>query len=81
MINQPAKSIDAVAFAKWLGVSRMTIHRMRTANELPPTIPTKRRFVRWLARDVELWLSLDCPGESEFRVLKRTQKLISGGRR
>jgi len=73
-----AKSIDAVAFSEWLGVSRMTIFRMRKAQELPPTIPTKRRFVRWLARDVELWLSLDCPNELEFRALKRTQKLIGG---
>ena len=78
---ETAKTISAVDFASWLGVSRMTIHRMRTAGELPPTIPTTRRFVRWLVRDVELWLSLGCPRQAEFSALKRTKQMFSGARR
>lgn len=72
------KSINSAGLADWIGVSRMTIHRMRQAKELPPTIATTRRFVRWLASDVELWLSLDCPRQAEFRALKRTKQMFGG---
>lgn len=61
-------------FASQLGVSRMTLSRMRKAGELPPTIPTNRRFVRWLDSDVELWFALSCPSTKEFEALKRTKR-------
>ena len=49
-----------------LGVSRMTLHRMRKAKELPPTVATSRRFVRWLSSDIELWLQRDCPKQAKI---------------
>ena len=61
-------------FADRLGVSRMTLSRMRKSFELPPTIPTSRRFVRWLDSDVDLWFELGCPSTTEFEALKRTKR-------
>lgn len=54
-----------------LGVSRSTIHRMKCAGELPAVISTNRRIVRWLAKDIELWLDLECPNAKDFMVYKR----------
>lgn len=60
-----------------LGVSRATVHRMRTAGELPPTLKTTRRIVRWMASDVELWIDLECPRTDQFVALKRTRRKFS----
>lgn len=75
------KTLNFVQLAALLGVSRMTVHRMRKARELPPTLQTNRRFVRWLASDINLWLNSDCPREVEFKALKRTKQMFSGARR
>ena len=61
-------------FAAELGVSRMTVHRMRKNGELPPTIPTTRRFVRWRESDIELWFDLGCPSACDFDELKHTKQ-------
>lgn len=57
--------------ARDLNVSRMTIHRMRQNQELPDPLPTKRRFVRWLASDIQLWIILGYPNAVTFRKVKR----------
>ena len=67
-------AITIAELADRLGVSRMTIHRMRKAGELPPTIQTNRRFVRWTQSDIQLWLDLNCPTTVEFTALKRTKQ-------
>ena len=73
-------TVNMADLSKMLGVSRTTIHRMKCADELPPTIPTKRRIVRWLAKDIDLWLDLDCPCTKNFIVYKRDLQRYTRGR-
>lgn len=69
--NPSTATVTTADLSVMLGVSRATIHRMKCAGELPTVIPTKRRIVRWLAKDIELWLELDCPNAKDFMVYKR----------
>lgn len=68
------QTITIKEFAEILGVSRMTIYRMRESGELPDVIKTKRRIVRWLKNDIEFWLTLDCPSQVNFRKLRKTKQ-------
>lgn len=72
-----SNTVTIAGLADRLGVSRMTIHRMRKARELPDVIKTTRRIVRWNSCDIELWLELDCPNATEFKALKRTRRKFS----
>jgi len=71
------RTVTIAQFAKNLGVHRQTLHRMRKNGELPPTIATTRRIVRWLESDVELWFELDCCSTAKFIALKQTKKKFS----
>ena len=60
--------------AERLGVSPMTIYRLRKDEQLPAPIPTSRRFVRWRRSEIELWFELDCPNAKEFKKLKADRR-------
>ena len=68
------RAVTTKDLQKQLACSRMTVTRMREANELPPPIPTSRRLVRWLASDIDLWFELGCPPAAEFTALKKTKQ-------
>lgn len=70
-------AITIAQLADRLAVSRMTIHRMRQAAELPPTLNTSRRWVRWLDADIEFWLEMNCPKAADFISLKQTKQKFS----
>lgn len=71
------QALTIADFASRLGVSRMTLHRMRQAGEIPAPIATARRFVRWSRSTVEQWESLGYPSAIEFAALMRTKRRFS----
>ena len=78
---RPVRKAYSVAdLAKLLGVSRDTIYRMRNSRELPDTIPTERRLIRWTVEDIELWFDLDCPRTNIFLRHKKDLQRRRRGR-
>lgn len=72
-----SQALTITEFSNRLGVSRMTLHRMRQAGEIPAPIKTTRRFVRWSLSTVEQWEELGYPTAIEFAALLRTKRRFS----
>ena len=62
--------VDAKALAELLSTSVRTVWRLRAAGLLPRPVRIAGS-VRWRRSDVELWLELECPNQSEFEIRKK----------
>lgn len=72
-----SQTITIAGMRDVLGVSRMTLHRMRKNGEIPEPIPTKRRVIRWDRSQIELWQSWGYPTAAEFEKRKLAQRKLS----
>ena len=58
--------VDAVELGLMLGVSRDYVSRLYKRGKLPKTVRPIHRNMRWLASDIEKWLSLGRPSQATF---------------
>ncbi len=53
--------VDDHEVAMLLGISRRSVHRLRSANQLPPPLRiANTRIVRWRRRDIEQFVAAGC---------------------
>ncbi len=58
--------VDAAELGLMLGISRDHVSRLYKRGKLPKTVRPVRRNMRWLAGDIEKWLSLGRPSQEIF---------------
>lgn len=66
-------ALTARQVAKMLGVGPATWWR-RDAAALCPKAIRHGRTTRWLRRDIELWIELNCPPRAKFEQLKAARQ-------
>lgn len=64
--QQQENLVDAVELGIMLGISRDYVTRLYKRGRLPKTVRPIHRNMRWLANDIEVWLSLGRPSQKIF---------------
>ncbi|MBA7529071.1 hypothetical protein ES705_21263 [subsurface metagenome] len=62
--------VDSVELGIMLGKSRDNVLRLCKQGKLPRPVKPVHRNMRWLASDIETWLSLGCPSQATFERWK-----------
>ncbi len=62
--------MDSIELGIMLGKSRRTVHRMCQQGKLPKPVKPVPGNKRWLAGDIETWLSLGRPSQEKFERYK-----------
>lgn len=62
--------VNANQLAEMLAISVRHLWRMKAASKLPKTVKVGG-CVRWLLKDIELYLELGCPSQKKFEALKQ----------
>ena len=60
--------LNARRLSEKLSLSVRTIWRLRSSGKLPKPVMVGAS-VRWRAKDIEEWLSLDCPDMNRFETI------------
>lgn len=62
---EPPRLVPASWLAKYLGVSRATLFRLRAAGRMPKPVKVGG-IVRWRVEDVREWVDAGCPPLNEW---------------
>ncbi|MBA7519250.1 hypothetical protein ES705_11336 [subsurface metagenome] len=63
--------LDAVGVGIMLGKNRDYVLRQCKIGKLPKPVKPISRNKRWLAGDIETWLSLGCPSQAVFEKWRK----------
>lgn len=66
--------VDSVELGIMLGKSRDYVLRLCKQGKLPRPVKPVHRNMRWLASDIETWLSLGRPSQAVFESWKRKER-------
>ncbi len=65
--NQHTQLLTAKALAKQLSISTRTLWRYRSAGRLPRPVQIGGvGAIRWLQRDIDKWIGMNCPSQRDF---------------
>ena len=53
----PPAALRTAATCRYVGLSRATIHRLRSAGDFPPPLRLTTTSVAWLVSDLDAWLA------------------------
>ena len=68
--------VDSVELGIMLGKSRDYVLRLCKQGKLPRPVKPVRRNMRWLASDIETWLSLGRPSQATFEHCKGKMRTL-----
>lgn len=75
MSTKQATLVNANDLAGMLSISVRHVWRMKASGKLPKTVKVGG-CVRWLLKDIELFLELGCPSQKKFTEMKQAGRRV-----